>query len=504
VLVAVLAGAALMAIGPRGDAHAHPLGNFTTNRYARIELYRDALRVYYVVDYAEIPAFQLLERIDADGDGEMSAAELDAYAALAAPQHAAAMDLLLDTDRLTLTPIADESQALPGQGGLHVLRQVFVYESRVPAGARAVVTFKDNNFAGRAGWREVIVRPSAGASVEVDQRLLTDRSTELLDYPTESLDSVPEVTAASFAWQPGTGETAPSDAGIRLASQGRSNSGFAGLLDRHQSLGIIILSLVAAFGFGALHALGPGHGKTVVAAYLVGSRGTARHALALGLTVTATHTSTVYLLGLVTLTLSELIVPERLYLYLGVASGAMVVVMGTSLLASRLWRAARPQAEGEHRHGFFGKAHSHAPAAPETELHEHAHDLHEHPDHAHATDSHGALTVSWRSLLTLGVAGGLLPCPSAIVVMLAAISIGQIAFGMLLIVAFSLGLAGVLSAIGIVLVFGKRLSGRSPFLRRLDRPGIARLVSAIPLLSAAGVTVAGILITVQAWNQPGL
>lgn len=491
VALALVVAAASLALGPRAVAHAHPLGNFTINRYARIEVYGDALRVVYVLDYAEIPAFQLRETIDADGDGEISGAELDHHRESASAEHAAAMELAVDGRPLVLTLVESESTVSPGQGGLDVLRETFVYQAADPGRAVTAVTYADHNFEGRAGWREIVVRPAAGTDVRVAPALLLDHSDGLRSYPTDSLSSAPEMATASFEWAPGPGAVAPATADFAPVTAPRSNSGFADLLERHQSFGVIILGLLAAFGFGALHALGPGHGKTVVAAYLVGSRGTTRHALALGMTVTATHTATVYLLGLVTLTLSEFIVPERLYLYLGVASGAMVVVMGVALFAGRVlhWKRAA-NGEGTHRHGSFARPHYHS-----SEAHHHGT-----PDH-HAHDAPG---VSWRGLLTLGVAGGLLPCPSAIVVMLAAISIGQIAFGMLLIVAFSLGLAGVLSAIGIALVLGKRLSGRSAVASRLRRTGVTRAVAALPLLSAAGVTLAGALITFQAWNQPGL
>lgn len=496
VAAVVVLAAALLALGPRAAAHAHPLGNFTINRYARIEVYGNALRVVYVLDYAEIPTFQLQETIDTDGDGAMSVAELDRHRAVAAGEHAAAMELTLDGRPVSLALVDSLGLVSPGQGGLNVLRETFVYQADVSNRATGTVSYADHNFEGRAGWREIVVRPAPGTDAWVDPALLPDRSDELRSYPTDSLSSAPEMTGVQFEWTPGTGPQAPDGAEIASVATGRSNSGFASLLERHQSLGIIVLSMLAAFGFGALHALGPGHGKTVVAAYLVGSRGTARHAIALGATVTATHTATVYILGLVTLTLSEFIVPERLYLYLGVASGAMVVAMGLALFVSRVRPRHRDDAvRGTHRHGFFGRAHSHG--------HESEHRERTIRDATQDQDHHGP-AVSWRGLLTLGVSGGLLPCPSAIVVMLAAISIGQIAFGMLLIVAFSLGLAGVLSAVGIALVFGKRLSEKSDFVRRIHRPGMARAVAFLPLLSAAGVTLAGALITFQAWNQPGL
>jgi ABC-type nickel/cobalt efflux system permease component RcnA len=285
-----------------------------------------------------------------------------------------------------------------------------------------------------------------------------------------------------------------------------------------------LLSLLVAFGFGALHALGPGHGKSVVAAYLVGSRGTPRHALGLGLTVTATHTAAVYGLGLVTLVASDLVAPEHMFLYLGVVSGALIVLMGGFLLVSRVRGVLRPRdVEEVHRHGLFGAKHSHLPTEHD---HAHAHaparasggwyrqparwnaapgHVHEHGHDARvAAEAAGpASNVTWRGLVTLGIAGGLIPCPSALVVMLAAISLGQVLFGMALIVAFSFGLAGVLVAIGMALVLGRRLSGRRAS-RIVQRPIVAWALAALPIVSAAAVTLAGIAITYQAWNQPGI
>ena len=505
--VALVALIAALTLLPRGTAYAHPLGNFTINRYARLEVYRDAVQIHYVVDMAEIPTFQLIGEIDKDGDGTASQAELDAFAAMERETLAHSFSLSVAGQKVATTAIETFIQLLPGQGGLDTTRLAVVYDARVPKGVSGTVaiTFTDANFAERAGWKEVVVRPSNGALLSVDSRLLVDSSNALLNYPAETLKSAPDVREATLSWTADTGEAAPANVAVQKATTGRVTSGFAGLLHHDRSLSIIFLSFLAAFGFGALHALGPGHGKTVVAAYLVGSKGTPKHAVALGLTVTATHTSTVYLLGFITLSASAFILPETLYLYLGVASGAMVVAMGGVLLANRLWRSYRPSSSSAHRHGLFGKAHSHL---PETHSHakvavgEHAHSLEGH--HVPAIQSTTATTVTKRSLLTLGIAGGLLPCPSAIVVMLTAISLGQVVFGMLLIVAFSLGLATVLTAIGIALTAGKRLTARFGATGLFARPAFGRLTAALPVISALGITLAGLAITYQSWNQPGL
>ncbi|TMA81772.1 MAG: high frequency lysogenization protein HflD [Deltaproteobacteria bacterium] len=232
-----------------------------------------------------------------------------------------------------------------------------------------------------------------------------------------------------------------------------------------------------AAALGALHALSPGHGKTIVGAYLVGARGTARHALFLGLVVTATHTLGVYALGLVTLTASHYIVPERLFPWLGAASGLLVLGLGASLATTRL-EAARGGHDHSHEHG-----------------HDHGHHHHGHGhSHVHADAGEGAL--AWRRLFALGVSGGLLPCPSALVVMLGAIALGRIAFGLLLIVAFSVGLAAVLTAIGLLFVYARRWFNHLP--------ADGRVARYVPVASALVISVAGFLIVVQALAQMGV
>lgn len=508
----VLAPMAALFVAGADSASAHPLGNFTINRFARVELYRNAVHIQYVVDMAEIPTFQLISEIDTDGDGLASQPELEAFVTAQSAALSARFDLRLDGRPLTVEPLTTTIELLPGQGGLQVARYAIAYRAPAESASAATLTFEDSNFAERAGWKEIVVRPSSGVTAQVAPALLIDQSDALRAYPSESLTSAPDMRAISLTWDPNTGAAEPNAIAAEAGGPARTSSGFSSLLDREQSASIILLSLLAAFGFGALHALGPGHGKTVVAAYLVGSRGTVRHAVALGATVTATHTSTVYLMGFITLSASAFIVPETLYLYLGVASGLLVLLMGAALLTSRL-RSLRPSSpEAEHRHGWFGRAHSHAPA-PHTHAAAHDHDHpHDHDDHDHGAEhardhndahDHGPV-ITWRGLLTLGVAGGIMPCPSAIVVMLSAIALGQVLFGMLLIVAFSLGLAGVLTGIGVGLVVGKRLSRRTAILRRVGASPIARLAPALPVLSAFGVTLAGLAITYNALNQPGL
>jgi nickel/cobalt transporter (NicO) family protein len=268
---------------------------------------------------------------------------------------------------------------------------------------------------------------------------------------------------------------------------------FTALMESHQrGFGIVFLALVIAAGLGAFHALEPGHGKTVVAAYLVGTRGTAHHAVLLGCIVTASHTLGVYLLGVVTLYASRYVLPERLYPWLGMLSGITIAGLGFLLLLRRF--AGRDTGHG----------HSHAHGAHEAHarLHDHDHP-HDHGDahHAHGAHDHhhepASEHVTLRELFALGITGGLVPCPAALVVLLSALSLGRVGFGLLLIVAFSIGLAAVLISIGLLMVYARRLMSRF----HGDGPIVTRW---LPLTSAAVMTVLGLVIAVQALMTAGI
>jgi nickel/cobalt transporter (NicO) family protein len=231
------------------------------------------------------------------------------------------------------------------------------------------------------------------------------------------------------------------------------------------------VSVLVAMFWGTAHALTPGHGKAIVAAYLVGTRGTARHAFLLGGIVTLTHTIGVFALGLVTLTLSEFVVPEALYPWLNLVSAVLVVLVGIAVLRLRMVSWLRPRS---------GHSHAHDPH------HHHHHDHHHDHAHSHVPDPRSGL----RGLVAVGVSGGLLPCPTALVVLLAAISLHRVGYGLLLIVAFSLGLAAMITGIGLVAVTAKRAFSRMSF-----QSPVIRLLPAVSALVIIGV---GIAMTVRA------
>ena len=400
-------------------ASAHPLGNFTVNHFARIEVADHRLYVRYVVDMAEIPTLQHV------------------------PVRIGQLQLSVDGHPVRLRVVRTALAHPPGAAGLRTTRFQAILAGP-PIAKPVSVSVDDRNYADRIGWKEIVF----GAKTR-------STSDELRAYPKDLLTSPLDVTSAQAQLQPTDNSPPTLLTGRALAAPDRiADSGFASLIGhRRLSLAVILGSLALAVFWGAAHALSPGHGKTIVTAYLVGSRGTPRHAALLGAVTTVTHTAGVFALGGVTLLLSRWIVPDRLYPWLDLSAGLLVVGVGAAVLAGR----AR---------------HAHA--------HRHGHDHHHANDHAH----------DLRSLLAVGVSGGLLPCPSALVVLLAAISLHRVGFGMALVGAFSLGLALAITSVGLVAVLAKGAFARFN--------GRGRLAAVLPAVSAAVIVAAGLGMVVRA------
>ena len=436
-------------------ASAHPLGNFTVNHLSRITVTSEAVRVRYVLDLAEIPTLQ-----------ESQAGHIDGIAVRLARDLALSMNGIAVPLRLVSSSVAE----LPGQAGLTTLRVTLDLEGRAP-GDGARIRFHDGTYAGQIGWHEVLF----DGNVRDASATAEDRTNELRAYPSDPTLTPPDVTdgaaTVDLSAAATRGGAASLASGQRFSIEVGANALTAFLRSGDADLGALAAALAVAMMLGAIHAFGPGHGKAMVAAYLVGSRGTPGQAIILGLTVTVTHTVGVYALGAVTLVAAQYVLPERLYPILGVVSGLLVVAIGLGLLRARVLALL------DARHDDRSAHHDH-----------HAHgdgpDQHRHGD-----------AVGLRGLLALGISGGLLPCPTALVVLLAAVSLHNIALGMVLVAAFSIGLAAVLTGVGLAFVVGQRAFARRGVLSRLAGSVAAR---ALPVLSAIAVTVAGIVIAIGA------
>ena len=463
---------------------AHPLGNFSINRYSRIEVERDAIHVWYVLDLAEIPTFQELPSVDLNHDGQIDDEERRQHAVKMTHSILQLLSLSVDDRQAPLQSISNRIEILPGQGGLQTLRVTIhlLTPLSLSAVSTARVKYRDDVYPGRLGWKEIVARAVNGVVLQNSTVPTEDVSEELRQYPTDMLSSPLQVTTAQFELKPAAFvSTQEAVASSDTRASQRPRVGFAGLITETElTWSFILFALLAAMFWGGAHALSPGHGKTVVAAYLVGSRGTAKHAIFLGATVTITHTIGVFALGLVTLFASQYILPEKLYPWLSLSSGILVVGIGLYLLMQRLGIRRGRNHVHSHSHGDSAREHVHA---------------HGGKAHSHLPPGSDGGPVTWRSLLALGVSGGLLPCPSALVVLLGAISLHRVGFGLLLIVAFSLGLAGVLTGIGLLLVHARRYFDRF----RSD----GSLMRLLPAASAGFIAIAGLMITAQALSQMG-
>jgi nickel/cobalt exporter len=480
-----LASAATIVLGLLpGAASAHPLGNFTINHLSQVRIAQRSVEVHYILDQAEIPTFQEMQLFDRDGDGAITGPERGPLLERKLAEIAPDLRLAVDGHDLPLgAPRATTLSFPPGQGGLPLTRVEASFVAPISPGAHRV-EFRDDSYSDRVGWKAIEILPGDGTDVRSSVPA-SDPTQGLRAYPVDLLQSPPDQRSASFAVSEGSGRvTAPNGQDVGPVTTDRAQDGFAGALTSGNDHGVLILLLLgSAFAWGALHALSPGHGKTMVAGYLAGSRGRPKDAALLGLTVTITHTSAVFALGLITLAASAYVLPEDLYPWLGVASGAMVIAIGLWAIWTRLrrWRAMRAEHDHGHHHMHAHEGHSHA----------HGH------THSH-TEARAPITT--RSLIALGVSGGIVPCPSALVVLVAAISQHRLGLGLVLILAFSIGLAATLTAVGLAVLHGGRLIQRLRPERRLFG---GRVAGVLPALSATLIVVAGTLITLRALPQIG-
>jgi nickel/cobalt exporter len=511
-LLGCLALAVFASLIPR-EAQAHPLGNFTLNHYSRLEFADEKARIDYVLDFAEIPTFQQKGQLDPNEDGKLSEAEAGAYLDNKLPSIVENLRLRVGKEALHLRVLDSSAAYRPGQGGLPVLR----IEARLLADLpknwedNNAGHYTDRNYEDHLGWREIVVQSGQGVAIKGSTAPSAGVSDELRKYPSDMLSSPLDIRRAKFTLVPGEGSVADDAAGQAAGNLGtssysfKSNGYISWLYARLNSLisltspspPVILISLLAALLWGAVHAFTPGHGKTVVAAYLIGDRGTARHAAFLGLTVTLTHTLGVFALGGIAIYLARYILPEALFPWLSVVSGLLVILIGLSLLYSRsrgLFGAGNAKARHtEVKHADRANTHAHVHSSHSHGDHEHSHGGH---THSHLLPGADGSKASIRSLVALGVSGGLVPCPAALVLLLSAISLGRLGFGMVLVVVFSMGLAVVLTTIGLLMVYARQLFERYSFEARIPR--------FLPVASAAAISFVGLVIVLGAVSQTGL
>jgi len=514
------------------------MGNFSISHYAQITVDVRSVKILYLLDFAEIPTYQDIRQYGFTPKSD------DPTLALYLSKQAELLKAGITVDDsgtpLQLICVSQQARFTEGAGGLPTMKIGFVYRIILPAatgGSSHKLTYADSNYAGHSGWKEVIAASERGVAILNSSAPGTDRSQQLSNYPTDLLNSPPQQISATIEFsalatnpqnrtrketvdvrdnkivaagsaltnarprphsptispsstQPLTHEKSSVELPVhdeqaaiplRANAQSTPRSRFTQLISTREALSFWVLVSAAfiAAGLGAMHALEPGHGKTLVAAYLVGSRGRARHAVLLGFVVTAAHTAGVYLLGVIALYASRYIVPEQLYPWLGAISGLTVTGLGLLIFLRHLTGETREHshvAGQPHAHWFSSMLNKWAPRKP-----------------ALIAGDESGKPISLGQLCALGITGGIVPCPAALVVLLSAFSLHRIGFGLFLITAFSLGLALVLVAVGLVMVYAKHV---------LSRVGSAGLLQRyLPLLSSAFMVILGIGIGVSAFSS---
>jgi len=486
-----------------GSLLAHPLGNFTINHLTVLTVAAQRLNVRYVVDMAEIPTYQAMRATTPDG--KLDRILLGAWARREAAEDVLQLQLAYAGSHRTFVLDSARATTRPGAGGLPTLYLVLQAHASLPSAKPGdSLVYRDDTYSGRLGWHDVVVAPA------------TEPTHELTRYPSALLASPRAITFAEIrldrdgraivrADRP---PQASSD-GAPAASQARSNQ-LSDMLARGTSdWKFVLLTVLVAVALGALHALEPGHGKTLLAISLVGARATVKQATILALALTVAHTIGVVALGVAINVFKGYFVPENIYPWITLGSGIIIAIIGA--------RAIHRHTDNGHEHGHghgqahgHGHAHEHGRPAGRSDGPDHVHDFGLHgaahttseahdaalghdPDlsdiaHARSHAIPGSAPLKFGGTVWAAMSGSVAPCPAALVVLLAAVALDQVAYGIFVVVAFSFGLAATLTALGIAVVRGANWLQRLPQFERFVRFG--PFASAI-VISTIGAVMVG-------------
>jgi ABC-type nickel/cobalt efflux system permease component RcnA len=482
---------------------AHPLGNFTINHLTKLRFGTDRAELRYVLDMAEIPTYQAMREVTPDG--KMDAAQIAAWARSEA--RTLLPELTLDDAGKPL-PLALDGVAArtrPGAGGLPTLYLTLDAHARLrPATAARRFTYNDGTFPGRLGWHDVVVAPASEPTRE-----LTSYPSALIGSPRATTAAAIDVAANGTAVAHAVPGVEGASAAAAPVSAARSNQ-LSDMLARGTSnWGFVLLTFAVAIALGALHALEPGHGKTLLAISLVGARATVKQAGILAGSLTIAHTIGVLALGVAINLFKGYFVPEAIYPWITLGSGLVIAIIGARAVQRQI-RERQPlvhaHAHGhahvhphDHDHVHFPHTHhaghAHHGHAHHDHDHGHAHD-HDDLEHARAHAIPGTAPLTFGGTVWAAMSGGVAPCPAALVVLLAAIALNQVTYGIFVIVAFSLGLALTLTGLGIAVVRGASwLQGR---------PQFERFVQYGPLASALVIATIGAVMVGQGFAQQGI
>lgn len=475
-VVVLMAGAAPLA--------AHPIPNTRYDRTIAVRVGADGVNVKFTLEVSQLTIWL-------DGGKLFTPAEIAkldrtsrgfsiAYAKKMAPEIARDFRATCDGK-----PLEFRTEKIDVEPGEHPRFQ-FLYKADWPAGTRHAFAFEDTSFEGKPGiialtldtasmdggvslddvmepdpkWRD---KPAIDLTPEQAAQLRRVSATVALPKPANAIEPAPTTTLAAPEVQV-AGEERPSLFGDLF------HRGLPALFDSRYGIGILIL---AAFLFGAAHAFTPGHGKTLVAAYLVGERGTVGHAVLLAVATTVAHTGSVILIAAVLWSAYGNNVPGSTQGMLQFAGGTLVAGVGLWLLLRRIVGKA------DHFHLFGGHHHDHGDG------HHHHHHGDGHVHHHHGPSAEGAKsTAGWTRLVLMGLGGGLIPCWDAVLLLLAATALNRVGFAIPLLFAFSAGLGAVLVMLGVGVVYAHKAGAL--------RFGESRWFKLLPMASAAALLAIGL------------
>jgi ABC-type nickel/cobalt efflux system permease component RcnA len=513
-VVVVAAVAIAWWLGMALPASAHPLGNFSVNVYNGIVVAPDEVRIDHVIDVAEIPTVQAMPTMDANGDEKVTTSELTSFARTRCGQSITSLQLTIGGTAIPLSVQSSDATLVDGQAGLSTTRIECAFSGPFALTDRNDLSFRDDSAAGDVGWREVTLQGDRVTVSDADVPT-TSSSAVLTSYPASQQDSPLRTDTASAVVAPGGVALPASDVGSAPTSGTTPWQWGANLLARVSSTASgpigMSLAVVVALLVGALHALAPGHGKSLVAFALAGRQERAgRAAITVGATVTATHTASVLVLGMLVAGATS-VVPVSLFSVISTVTGAMVLILGVVLLRNAL----RNRGHGivHHRaHGdgdILGHRHDRPHPHPHSHPHSHSHDPHDAEsvgggtaiavhEHTQTSDRDDAVLPNARRgvLVTLGITGGLLPSPSALIVLLAAVAAGRAWYGVLLVLSFGIGMALTLAGVGFAVLRGQdrllAMAERSP------KPWMNRVLGRLPVVTASAVVVVGAVLLTRA------
>ena len=441
--------AAASGLGQGRGAEAHPSGTFTVNRHMLLKLSPGELRLTYTVDYSEIPSLIWSITSDTDGDGTVSTAEMSAFLPAEQERIARELSVRVGGSRLALNPRGHTARFVPTDMGVETLWFRVTFEADV-TGQEGLTSVEvdDRSHAGIEGWRAVTVLSQPGSVVAGAEGLDADPSDGLTVAPADWLTIPPKQSAVAFEWDPASGRTPPAAV---AADQSEALPTTPSMPSAESTTAwAFLLSLFGAMLLGVADAAGPGHGKTIVGSFMARGRARFREAVLISTLVAVFHSAVVVSLAVVTLKLSQLLLPD-LVRWLGVGAGMLIVVLGLLI--------PLPKTRGRLPH-----LHRHHPASGGTA----------------------------RSSILVAGAAALLPCPTGLVLMLAAIAGDGVAHGVALVVAFSTGTALVALAVGV----GAVALGRLP--STLSGGRLAYVTTLMPAFAGAAMVLSGVFVVTRA------